>query len=102
MGRRARSGWFSPNSRLAADYIKSHARRVADIMTRELVSVGELATLGKIADLPETKRIKRVPVVTVPRRCRIARVAEVWLPKIVSGMARMPRWAILALRCLTC
>ena len=32
--RSAWSGWFSPNSRLAADYIKSHARRVADIMTR--------------------------------------------------------------------
>src|SRR5215471_7392183 len=26
---------------------------------------------------------------------------RLWLPKIVSGMARMPRWAILALRCLT-
>jgi len=26
---------------------------------------------------------------------------HLWLPKIVSGMARMPRWAILALRCLT-
>ena len=27
--------------------------------------------------------------------------SALWLPKIVSGMARMPRWAILALRCLT-
>jgi CBS domain-containing protein len=56
------SEWFSPNSRLAAEYIKSHARQVADIMTREVVSVSELATLGEIADLLETKRIKRVPV----------------------------------------
>ena len=32
-------------------------------MTREVVSVGELATLGEIAELMETKRIKRVPVV---------------------------------------
>ena len=29
------SRWFSANSRLAAEYIKSHARRVEDIMTRE-------------------------------------------------------------------
>jgi CBS-domain-containing membrane protein len=57
------SEWFSANSRLAAEYIKSHARRVEDIMTREVVSVGELATLGEIAELMETKRIKRVPVV---------------------------------------
>ena len=54
---------FSPNSRLAAEYIKSHAKRVADIMTREVFSVEELATLGEIADLLETKHIKRVPVV---------------------------------------
>jgi CBS-domain-containing membrane protein len=57
------SEWFSPNSRLAAEYIKSHARRVADVMTREVTSVDEFATLGEIADLMETKRIKRVPVV---------------------------------------
>jgi hypothetical protein len=32
---------FSSNSRLAAEYIKSHAKRVADIMTQEVCSVGE-------------------------------------------------------------
>jgi CBS domain-containing protein len=57
------SEWFSPNSCLAAEYIKSHARQLADIMTRDVVSVTELATLGEIADLMETRRIKRVPVV---------------------------------------
>ena len=62
--RRSRwSEWFSANSRLAAEYIKSHAKRVEDIMTREVVSVAELATLGEIAELMETRRIKRVPVV---------------------------------------
>ena len=62
--RRSRwSQWFSPNSRLAAEYIKSHARRVEDVMTREVVRVGELASLDEIAQLMETKRIKRVPVV---------------------------------------
>jgi signal-transduction protein with cAMP-binding, CBS, and nucleotidyltransferase domain len=62
--RRSRwSQWFSGNPRLAAEYIKSHARRVEDVMTREVVSVGELASLGEIAQLMETKRIKRVPVV---------------------------------------
>jgi len=54
---------FSSNSRLAAEYAKSHAKRVADIMTREVFSVKETATLGEIADLLEAKRIKRVPVV---------------------------------------
>jgi CBS domain-containing protein len=54
---------FSSNSRLAAEYVKSHAKRVADIMTPEVFSVEEMATLGEIADLLEAKKIKRVPVV---------------------------------------
>jgi CBS domain-containing protein len=57
------SDWFSANSRMAAEYIKSHARRVEDVMTREVVSVEELASLGEIAELMEARRIKRVPVV---------------------------------------
>src|SRR5215471_11364264 len=63
---RQRSRWserFLPNSRLAADYVKSHARRVADIMTRDLVTVEKCATLAEIAGLMEQHRIKRVPVV---------------------------------------
>ena len=32
-------------------------------MTREVVSVEELASLGEIAELMETKQIKRIPVV---------------------------------------
>jgi CBS domain-containing protein len=62
--RRSRwSEWFSANSRSAADYIKSHARRVEDIMTGEVFSVGELVTLAKIAELTETRQIERVKVV---------------------------------------
>src|SRR6516225_7311598 len=78
--RRSRwSQWFSANSRLAAEYIKAHARRVGDVMTRDVVSVGELASLGEIAELMETKQIKRIPVVhggkivgivTAPTCCR--------------------------------
>jgi CBS domain-containing protein len=57
------SEWFSPNSRLAGEYIKSRSRRVADVMSRDVVNVTKLATLGEIADLMETRCIKRVPVV---------------------------------------
>jgi CBS domain-containing protein len=53
---------FSSNSRLADEYAKSHAKRVADIMTREVFTVDETATLGEIADLLQAKKIKRVPV----------------------------------------
>src|SRR6516165_8741414 len=50
------SEWFLPNSRLAADYVKSHAPRVADIMTRDVVTVDEFAPLGEIADLIDQAR----------------------------------------------
>jgi predicted transcriptional regulator len=54
-----------PSERQAAaqDYIKSHGRTVADIMTRDVVMVGEDTPLSDVAALLEEKRIKRVPVV---------------------------------------
>jgi len=48
---------------VAADYIRSHARKVADVMTRNVVTAGEEATLGQIAVLMEGHRVKRIPIV---------------------------------------
>jgi CBS domain-containing protein len=62
---RHRQRWsepFSSNSRLAAEYVESHAKWVADIMMREVFRVDETVTLRGIADLLEAKKIKRVPV----------------------------------------
>ena len=78
---------FSSSSRLAAAYIKSHAKRVADIMTREVFSVEELATLGEIADLLETKRIKRVPVMHDGKIVGIVSRADL-LKVLASGGAK--------------
>jgi CBS domain-containing protein len=64
--RRRRSWWLdaiASDRELARDYVKSHARAVGDIMTRDVVSVSDTAELADIAMLLETKRIKRVPVV---------------------------------------
>jgi len=63
---RRRSWWLDSvgtEEELARDYVKSHGRKVADIMTRDVISVAETADLADIAMLLETKRIKRVPVV---------------------------------------
>lgn len=46
----------------AADYIKAHGGRAADVMTREVVSVAEDTPLPEVASLLEDRRIKRVPV----------------------------------------
>jgi CBS domain-containing protein len=47
---------------LARDYVRSHARRVEEVMTSEVETVSEEAQLGDIVNLMEKRRIKRVPV----------------------------------------
>jgi CBS domain-containing protein len=49
--------------RLAGDYVRSHARRVDEVMTDSVETVTEDAQLGDIVALMERHRIKRVPVV---------------------------------------
>lgn len=46
----------------ARDYVKTRSHRVADVMTRDLVTVDEGTPLSEIARTLETRRIKRVPV----------------------------------------
>jgi CBS domain-containing protein len=55
-------GAIASDRELARDYVKSHARTVKDIMTRDVVSISETTELADIANLLETNRIKRVPV----------------------------------------
>jgi CBS-domain-containing membrane protein len=48
---------------LAADYAKAHARKVADVMTRNVIAAAPETPLNEIAMLLEEHSIKRVPVV---------------------------------------
>lgn len=60
------TGWrafFTGTARLAGDYVRSHGRVAADVMTREVVCVGPGTTLDTIAGLMEKHHIRRVPVV---------------------------------------
>jgi CBS domain-containing protein len=64
--RRRRSWWLDTvgsDEELAREYVKSHGRTAKDVMTRDVITVGETTELAEIANLLETKRIKRVPVV---------------------------------------
>jgi CBS domain-containing protein len=63
---RRRARWLdflASDQDLARDYTKSHSRTVRDVMTRDVITVTETTELDQIANLLETKRIKRVPVV---------------------------------------
>src|SRR5262245_55635647 len=47
---------------LAVEYIKSHSRKVADVMTREVITASPDASVADVAALLERNRIKRVPI----------------------------------------
>jgi CBS domain-containing protein len=51
----------------ATEYVKSHGRRVKDVMTRRVVTAKPATSLRDIAALLEKNRIKRVPIVAKGR-----------------------------------
>ena len=51
------------NETIASEYVKTHGRRVRDVMTREVITAKPGTSLREIADLLERNRIKRVPIV---------------------------------------
>ena len=66
VGERRRSWWlslFADESVSARDYVKTHGRTARDVMTTNVVTVEETATLADLAETFERHRIKRVPVV---------------------------------------
>jgi CBS-domain-containing membrane protein len=64
---RTRPQWLDfirgPGER-AAEYVREHGRTVEEIMTADVVTVGEATPLDDVVTLMEKKHIKRVPVVT--------------------------------------
>lgn len=48
---------------LAAEYVKSHATKVADVMTKRVITAEPMTPLSEIATLLERNSIKRVPIV---------------------------------------
>jgi CBS domain-containing protein len=63
---RPRPWWlalFVGKETLAAEFIREHARKVADVMTRRVITATPDTPLSKIANLLEKNAIKRVPIV---------------------------------------
>jgi CBS domain-containing protein len=86
---RRRSWWLrliaSP-SRQAADFTRTHGRKVADVMTRDVISVNADAPLEDIVALMEAHRIKRVPVLQGDRVAGVVSRAD--LLRALSVAAR--------------
>lgn len=63
---RRRSGWlevFTSADTLAAEFVKAHARKVSDVMTRYVITAKPETSLREIANLLEKHRVKRLPIV---------------------------------------
>ncbi len=54
---------LTPSATLAAEFAKSHGKRVSDLMSENVIVVTEDASINEIAAILEHHRIKRVPVV---------------------------------------
>ena len=54
---------YAGKEHLAAEYVKARARKVADIMTRKVITASPDTSLNDIAALLENNSIKRVPVI---------------------------------------
>jgi CBS domain-containing protein len=48
---------------LAREYVREHARKIEDVMTREVITANQSTSLGEIADALERYKIKRIPIV---------------------------------------
>ena len=86
------SWWLSlllPPERRAIDYVKAHGRRTGDVMTRQVITVNEDASLEDIAELLERHRIKRVPVMRGDRLVGIVSRANL-LHGLVAGRNESP------------
>jgi len=62
---RQRSWWlqaFVHDDTLASEYIKSHSRKVSDVMTREVITASPTMPLHEVAALMEKSAIRRLPV----------------------------------------
>jgi CBS domain-containing protein len=77
-----------------AAYVKSHARRAKDIMTRDVVSVVEDTPIAEIASLFGTRKIKRVLVLRYRRlvgivsRANFVQALAVKTKRVVAHRAR--------------
>jgi len=63
---RKRTWWlrlFASPSEEAHDYVREHARKVEDVMSKKVITIEEETSLADIAQVLEKGGIKRVPVV---------------------------------------
>lgn len=80
--------WFANPGSLARKYVRSHAFKVADVMTVPVTCVSPDTDLAEVVALMESRRIKRLPVLENGRiagiitRADLVRTLEQLLPRV--------------------
>jgi len=72
--------------KLASEYVQASGRKVAEIMTHELVTIGEDTPLEEIVHLMEKQRVKRLPVLRAGKLAGI--VSRANLMHALASLAR--------------
>jgi CBS domain-containing protein len=94
---------LSSTSAASADYVRTHGRKASEIMSTDLITVTPDTPIAEIADILESRRIKRVPVVVEGRvlgivtRANIMKALAIRLhnePPPVNTDDRSIRWAL--------
>ena len=55
---------FLSRDSLATDYVRTHGRVAREVMSRNVIGVSETTSVAEIAELMETRHVKRLPVLT--------------------------------------
>jgi CBS domain-containing protein len=82
---------FGDREDVARDYIRAHNLRAADVMSRDLVTIGEETGISDIAQVMEEKHFKRLPVVRGGRLVGIVSRGDV-LRAVASGAVDSPEY----------
>jgi len=95
-GTSKRHSWWlellSNERTLAAEYVKSHSRKVADVMTSDVITAKPETPLGEIAAMLERNRIKRVPIVEGGKIVGLVSRANI-LQALASATKKLPSLA---------
>jgi CBS domain-containing protein len=89
----------SSTTAIAADYVRTHGRKAAEVMTAHVIMVEHDTPIAEIANILETRRIRRVPVVRDGKLVGIVSRANL-LRALASKLEAQPapgsRWTIAA------
>jgi CBS domain-containing protein len=76
---------------LAAEYVRSHGRKAAEVMTENVITVEDTTPIAEVARLLEARRIKRVPVLRDGKLVGIVSRANL-LRALATRLQPTPPW----------